>query len=182
MKKPGTTLQSMLHVAEKLSLVLDNDFRLGDVLEALFVIWQKEKNMRDLGDLFDIELDVDEAFELLMNFNMKEFVLRTMIETRHYDDILLSFPELEEDGDFEAELILPWRLNRHDAGRLHEVPHLILAEHDIRMDIRTGDCLRKGKFLKRIPLEVLVFVREWMEGEIGDELPPMYIDHLFRLM
>jgi hypothetical protein len=170
MKNKERNVELIENLASKLSLRRNADITADDVAYALFMLWEQPAGLEVLHDLLKVKIDFENAFILLMNFNFDEFQKIVCIEDKVFQPFFEYVNKDQEPMDFA------WRLTHFHQGSLNDIPHLYMPDLNLRLDIRTGSCVRKNEYEMKVPLERLVEIREAMREVYGPGLPPILVN------
>lgn len=163
-------LEIIEKLAKRLSRERNLDIRSEDVLGALFMLWENEKNLEWIPDVVDLELDADGTYTVLMDFNFAGFK----------NDIVTEYELIEDIRLYEIKVLIKssgvvWKIHLNDPDPFPSDPHAHQLDNNIKLDLGNGECFRKRKYLKTIPRKELLKIREQVVVRFKGELPPLTI-------
>lgn len=140
------------------------------IFEALFILLPEKYEFERIGDLWDIEIEYNNALKLLSNFNFNTVLNK--IETTEeiiLEDFLMEFKvRIKSKG-------LIWVIHKYDADPFPSNPHAHQIDNNIKLDLSNGNCYRMKKYLTTIKKKDLLLLREDAAKVFKGELPPLAI-------
>jgi hypothetical protein len=161
------TFEAIDLLADQLCLSGTRTIDADDVHEALFLLWQDEKEIESLTGLYFEEINIMHTYNQLDKFNFAEFQKRVDIDDKLFNDVF------ECPNDTEQLAKTAWRMIPYGKGTLSSVPALFHAGKNLKLYLQNGDCFQRQKLLKRIPTRELMQIREEIERKFKCELPPL---------
>lgn len=163
-------LELIERLAKRLSRERNLDIRSEDVFAALFMLWESEKDLEWIPDVVDLELDADATYTLLSDFDFAGFKI----------DIVTEYELIEDIRLYEIKVLIKssgvvWKIHLNDPDPFPSNPHAHQLDNNIKLDLSTGDCYRKRKYLKTIRKKELLKIRAQAATRYKDELPPLMV-------
>ncbi len=141
-----------------------------EVLEALFIILEKENNLEWITDVWDIEIEYAEALRLLENFNFE--CLYKKIETPLGiipKELLVQFKvRIKSKGQI-------WIIHKYDADPFPSNPHAHDLINNIKLDLSNGKCYRVKEYIYTIKRKDLLLIRQKVQKETSILLPELLV-------
>lgn len=138
------------------------------IFEALFIVYADKYNLEWLGDLWDIQLDYNDAKKLLSDFDFQN--LKVKIKTNENiipKEFLLQYKvKIKSKG-------LVWIINKYDADPFPSCPHAHQLENNIKLDLSNGRCYRKREYIYTLSEKDLIKIRNMVKNRIEIVLPPL---------
>ena len=138
------------------------------IFEALFLVYADKYNFEWLGDLWDIQLDYDEALSLLLEFDFR--ILKEKIETG--EDIIPKEYLLQFKAQIKAKGLI-WIINKYDADPFPSNPHAHELGNNIKLDLSTGKCYKRKVYIHTLSKKDLLHIRNKAMNRVGIDLPPL---------
>ncbi len=138
------------------------------IFDALFLLLADKHDMEWPGDLWDVEIDFDEAKQLLASFDFD--ILRNTIETERN-----IFPEgtlIEYKVRIKSSGLI-WIIHRYDVDPFPSNPHAHQIDNNIKMDLSNGKCYKKRKLIHQLPKKEFLKIRELAMAQYKGTLPEL---------
>lgn len=136
------------------------------IISALFILLEEKYDLRWPGDVWSINLELDEAKELLNDFDFE--ILLNEIETDA--DIIPVSIRLDRKVQFKAKGLI-WIINKYDPDPFPSNPHAHQLDNNIKLDLSNGRCYKKKVHIHTINTKDLLIIRERASAVYKGELP-----------
>jgi hypothetical protein len=136
------------------------------IVNALFILLEEKYDLRCPGDVWSINLELDEAKELLNDFDFE--ILLNEIETDA--DIVPESIRIEYKARFKVKG-LSWIIHQYDSDPFPSVPHAHQLENNIKLDLSNGKCYKKKVYVYTISTKDFRLIREKASAVYKGELP-----------
>lgn len=140
-----------------------------DIFDALFILSADKYDLEWPGDLWDVDIDYDEALKLLSNFDFNTLQYEISIDKEILpSDILIRYKVRIKDNN------LIWIIHKNDTDPFPSNPHAHQLSNNIKLDLRNGKCYKRKKYIYKIRKKDLLKIRaQANDKEI--ELPEIMI-------
>lgn len=139
-----------------------------EILDALFLILEKENNLEWITDVWDIKIEFEEALALLENFDFD--CLRNKVETPMGiipKELLVQFKiRIKSKGQI-------WVIHKYDADPFPSNPHAHDLINNIKLDLSNGKCYRIKEHIYTIKRKDLLLIRKKIQNETSILLPQL---------
>ena len=141
-----------------------------EILEALFLTLEKKKDLEWIGDVWDVEIEYEEALTLLTNFNFES--LKNKVETEQGvipNDLLFQFKvKIKSKGQI-------WIIHKYDADPFPSNPHAHDITNNIKLDLSNGNCYRIKEYIYTVKRKDLLLIRQKFEEKSSIQLPKLLV-------
>ena len=141
------------------------------IFDVLFILMGDKHKIEWAGDLYDIEIELKEAIELLSNFDFN--VLYSTIETEEGfipDEFLIQYKvRIKNKG-------LTWIIHKYDADPFPSNPHAHQLNNNIKLDLSNGNCYKIREYIHTVHKKDLLLIRELFAQKYKGNLPPIAIN------
>ena len=141
-----------------------------DIFNSLALLLADKENLEWLGWLEDVDINYDQARELLSGFDFD--TLNRTIQTS--DDILPIWCLFQFRARFKVNNLI-WTIHKYDAHPFPSNPHAHELTQNIKLDLSNGNCFRVRKLIHTLSKKDLLTIRETAIKVYKDELPNLEI-------
>lgn len=140
------------------------------IFKALFIRLTDKYNLEWQGDLWDVDINYDDALQLLNDFDFK--VLQ--------NNLVSSQKTLPEELLMEYKVLikskgLVWIIHKYDKDPFPSNPHAHQLDNNIKLDLSNGKCYKIKKCVYTISKKDLIDIREKAKKIFDGELPTLAI-------
>jgi len=140
------------------------------IFDALFLLLSEKHRLEWPGDLWDVDIDYNEALNLLNGF-----------------DFDIIFNEIETDKEIFPDWLLVqykvkikskgliWVINKYDPDSFPSNPHAHQLDNNIKLDLSNGKCYKKREYIYTIKKKALLSIRDKAAIVYKGELPSLTI-------
>ncbi len=166
-----------LNLIEKWSFVIESlashytsiyseDINDKQIFEALFLILSAKYEFEWQGDLWDVEIELSDAIDLLSNFDFS--ILRNTVET---EEGLIPKDFLIQYKVRIKVLGLIWVIHKTDADPFPSDPHAHQLDNNIKLDLSNGNCYKQREFIYKIKRKDLMKFRKATAKVFKGDIP-----------
>ena len=167
-------IDTMWNLQEALSLGLSDAQKINitreNVFDALFLTFENQSNLEWGGDVWDLDLNYDNAFAILKEFDFA--TLKNQVET--VDIIPKEFLLIETKVRIKHSNLI-WVIHKADADPFPSQPHAHQLDQNIKMDLSNGKLYRKTQYLHQIPHKEFIEIRKKFSAVYKGKLPQLAI-------
>ena len=140
------------------------------LFDSLFILYSDKYDLEWPGDLWDIEINYDDAKRLLTEFDFN--VIMNTIEVQSEiipKDLLIQFKvRIKSKG-------LIWIIHKNDKDPFPSKPHAHELDNNIKIDLSNGNCYKKKQLMYTLRKRDLLMIREKADKIYKGELPELKI-------
>lgn len=142
----------------------------GQIFEALFLLLSEEKKIERPSDFWDIDIEYEEAFNLLFDFDFATVFNKVQTSQEIIpEDLLIKFKvRIKSKG-------LIWAIHKNDADPFPSNPHAHQIDNNIKLDLSNGNCYRMRQHIATIKKKDLVAIRHAASKVFKGKLPNLAI-------
>lgn len=139
-----------------------------EIFEALFILLAEKEKLEWMGSLWDVDIEYEEAFELLSNFNFD--TVFNKIETPQGfipQDFLIEYKvRIKAKGQI-------WIIHKYDSDPFPSNPHAHDVRNNIKLDLSNGNCFRVRDYIYTIKKKDLLLIRQKAQEVFKGTLPEL---------
>ena len=128
------------------------------IFESLFLLLAEKEKLEWLGSLWNVELEYDDALNLLSNFNFDR-VLKYLIDYK---------VRIKARGQI-------WVIHKYDPDPFPSNPHAHDIQNNIKLDLSNGNCYRVRQYIYTIKKKDLLIIRQQVQAVFEGTLPELAI-------
>ena len=140
------------------------------IFDSLFILLSDKYNLEWPGDLWDIDVDFEEAKKLLTAFDFNEIINKIEVQSEIIPrDLLIQFKvKIKSKG-------LIWIIHKNDKDPFPSNPHAHELDNNIKLDLSDGKCYKKKQLIYTLKKRDLLIIREEANKKFKGELPELEI-------
>jgi hypothetical protein len=141
-------------VADTLRYERGHLIEMENVFQALFMVIGDDREYQWIADVWDIEIDEAELYELVKNFDFNSFTYGVETDVESIGDGVLykTKVKIKRGG-------LIWIIHKNDFDPFPSRPHAHEVQQNLKLDLRNGDCYRVKKYVTTIHKKDLLYIR-----------------------
>lgn len=138
------------------------------ICQALFISLDEKYKFNWPGEVWNVDINYDDALLLLSNFDFKGLInqIETEAEIIPFQFLLGQKLRIKSKG-------IIWVINKYDADPFPSNPHAHQLESNIKLDLSNGKCFIRRDYVHTIKKKDLIFIRE--EASKVFELPSLLV-------
>lgn len=140
------------------------------IFDALFISLTDTCNLEWRGDLWDLEMNYEDAVNALIDFDFA--VLNTKIQSK--EQVLPKSLVREYKVRIKAKGLI-WIIHKYDKDPFPSNPHAHEIENNIKLDLSNGKCYKLREHVYTIRKKDLLTIRNEAEKIFDGELPALTI-------
>jgi hypothetical protein len=140
----------------------------GHIFDALFILLEKKYHLDRPGDLWNVDIEYDDALSILEPFDFG--VLFNTIESEV--DLIPAKFLTEYKVRVKANGLI-WVIHKFDKDPFPSNPHAHLLNDNIKMHLGNGKCYQRGKYIHTLNKKKLMHIRDSILKKIDIELPSL---------
>jgi hypothetical protein len=140
------------------------------IFDSLFLLYSDKYDLEWPGDIWDIEIDFDEAKRLLTDFDLSVITNSIEVQSEIFPkDLLIQFKvRIKSKG-------LIWIIHKNDKDPFPSNPHAHELDNNIKLDLSNGNCYKKNQLIYTLRKRDLQTFREKASKIYKGELPKLMI-------
>jgi hypothetical protein len=170
--KEHNTIEKWFNIQENLSHHFTNKYGYKitreEIFDALFIGLVDELNLEWQGDLWDLEMNFDEALQSIKNFDFSILNQNIVIDKVVFpSELLLNYKvRIKSKG-------LIWIIHNNDKDPFPSNPHAHQLENNIKLDLSNGKCYKLRKHIYTLKKKDLVLIRKKAKTVFKGKLPEL---------
>jgi hypothetical protein len=157
-------------LASHFTLLYSQQITQKDIFQALFLVLADKESLEWPGDLWDINLEYEQALTLLRDFDFN--TLLNGVET--------PFGLIPRDFLMELKVRIKmknqiWIIHKYDADPFPSNPHAHQIENNIKLDLSNGNCYKTRKYIYTVKKKDLLAIREEAKKVFKGNLPQLAV-------
>jgi len=170
MEKADSMIEELDRIKEILSIhyskMYSKNIEKRHIFYALFILLEEKHNLEWPGNLWDINLDLDDAKKLLNDFDFDIIINGIEIDKDIFPKSIL----VQYKAMFKAKGLI-WIINKYDPDPFPSNPHAHQLDNNIKLDLSNGKCYKKKVHIHTITTKDLLKIRKRASTVYKGELP-----------
>lgn len=141
-----------------------------DVFNALFIRLSDKFGLEWQGDLWDLEMDFEEALQSVIDFNFQSLNQNILSDSSIFPrELLLNYKvRIKSKG-------LIWVIHLYDQDPFPSNPHAHQLENNIKLDLSNGKCYKVRRYIYTLNKKDLLLLRQEAGRVFKGELPELTV-------
>ena len=140
------------------------------VFESLFLLLADKYGLEWFGDLWDVEIEYEEALKLLSEFDFNTIFNKIETDEEIFPkDFLIQYKvRIKSKG-------LIWVIHKNDIDPFPSNPHAHQLDNNIKLDLSNGKCYKRKRHIYTLKKKDLIMIRKEAVKRIRIDLPLLTI-------
>ena|SRR5215203_5884547 len=141
-----------------------------EVFNALFMRLSDKFDLEWQGDLWDLEIDFDEALQSIVDFDFRILNQNVVTDSSIFPDgLLLNYKvRIKSKG-------LIWVIHMYDKDPFPSNPHAHQLSNNIKLDLSNGKCYKVRRYIHTLNKKDLLLIRQEAEKVFKGQLPELTV-------
>jgi hypothetical protein len=141
-----------------------------DIFAALFLLLSDKYSLEWRGDLWDLEMDYDEALQTVLEFDFN-ILKKTLFSEQ---EILPGHLLMKYKVRIKSKGLI-WIIHKYDKDPFPSNPHAHQIDNNIKLDLSNGNCYKVREYIYTLKKKDLLSIRIEAEKVFDGELPVLTV-------